>query len=160
MVALDVHSPSLDPPLGDFVVTDLATACLHFKTAKIATLLKPDDMSLREPLKHTRWRLQQLSIVDYLRMVEQAHAEASALRGIIDPCSPPRHEHCDAVAEDPAQQQHDDEAKPGIDAIAVDQSATEAPAVVPEGVSTQRKKTNSVPDRRHSARRAKPRRGQ
>jgi hypothetical protein len=47
-------------------VTDLATACLHFKTAKIATLLNPDNMSLREPLKHTRWRLQQLSIVDYL----------------------------------------------------------------------------------------------
>jgi hypothetical protein len=124
-------------------VTDLATACLHFKTAKMATLLNPDDMSLREPLKHTRWRLQQLSIVDYLRMVEQAHAEVSARR--------------DAVAEDRAQQQHDDEAKPGIDAIAVDQSAA-----VPAGnhPSPQRKESKSVPDRGHSARRPRSRRDQ
>ncbi len=143
-------------------MTDLATACLHFKTAKIATLLNPDDISLREPLKHTRWRLQQLSIVDYLRMVEQAHAEASALRGITDPCSPSRHEHRYPVADDRAPQQHNDEAKPGIDAIAVDQSAAVAPAVVPAGdhLSPQRKNSNSVPDRGHSARRPRPRRGQ
>jgi hypothetical protein len=143
-------------------VTDLATACLHFKTAKIATLLNPNDMSLREPLKHTRWRLQQLSIVDYLRTVEQAHAEASALRGITDPCSLPRHEHRDAVAEDGAQQQHNNEAKPGIDPITVDPSEAVGPAVVPAGnrPSPQRKESNSVPDRGHSARRPRPRRGQ
>jgi hypothetical protein len=148
--------------LGDLIVTDLATACLHFKTAKVATLLNPGDMSLREPLKHTRWRLQQLSIVDYLRMVEQAHAEASAMRGIADPCSPPRHEDRDAVAEDLAQQQHNDEAKPGIDDIVVDQSVAVAPAVVPAGghLSPQRKKSNSFPDRGHSAKRPRPRRGQ
>jgi hypothetical protein len=147
---------------GDFVVTDLATACLHFKTAKIATLLNPDNMSLREPLKHTRWRLQQLSIVDYLRMIEQAHVEASALRGITDQCSPPRQEHRDAVADDGAQQQHNDEAKPGIDAIAVDPSAALGPAVVPaqKNPSPQRKESKSIPDRRHSARRARRRRGQ
>jgi hypothetical protein len=151
---------------GDFVVTDLSKACLHFKTAKIATLLNPDDMSLREPLKHTRRRLQQLSIVDYLRMVEQAHAEATALRGITDQCSPAQQEHCDAVAEDRAEQQHNDEAKPGIDAAAepgVDAIAIDAAvgsAVVPaeEHPKTQRKESNSVLDRRHSARRPKPRR--
>ena len=86
-------------------MTDLATACVHFKAAKIAALLNPDDMSLREPLKHTRWRLQQLSIVDYLRMVEQGHAEASALRGITEQCSPARQEHCDTLAEDRDQAQ-------------------------------------------------------
>ena len=143
-------------------MTDLATACVHFKTAKIAALLNPDDMSLREPLKHTRWRLQQLSIVDYLRMVEQAHAEASALRGITNPCSLPRQEHRDALGEDRAQQQHNDEAKPGIDAIAVDPFAEVDPAVVPAGnyPSPPRKESNSVPNREHSARRPKPRRGQ
>jgi hypothetical protein len=143
-------------------VTDLATACLHFKTAKIATLLNPDDMSLRDPLRHTRWRLQQLSIVDYLRMVEQAHAEASALRGITDQCSPPRQEHRDAVAEDRAQQQHNDEAKLGIDASAVAPSTAVGPAVVPAGKNPapQRKESNSIPDRGHSARRPRPRRGQ
>ena len=149
-------------------MTDLSTACLHFKTAKIATLLNPDDMSLREPLKNTRWRLQQLSIVDYLRMVEQAHAEASALRGMTDQCSPPQQEHRDAVAEDRSEQQHNDEAKPGIDlaaepeidAIAVDPSAAAGSAVVPAGEhpKPQRKESNSVLDRRHSARRPKPRR--
>jgi hypothetical protein len=130
-------------------VTDLATACLHFKAAKIATLLNPDDMSLREPLKHTRWRLQQLSLVDYLRMVEQADAEASALRGITDQCSPPRHEHRDAVAEDRAQQQHNDEAKLGIDAIAVAPSAAVGPAIAPAGEypSAQRNESTSVSDR-------------
>ena len=143
-------------------MTDLATARLHFKTAKIATLLNPDDVSLREPLKHTRWRLQQLSVVDYLRMVEQAHAEASALRGITDPCSLPRHEHRDAVAEDRAQQQHNDEAKLGIDVITVPPSATVGPKVVLAGKhpSPQRKESNSVPHRGHSAKRQRPRRGQ
>jgi hypothetical protein len=143
-------------------VTDLATACHHFKTAKIATLLNPDDRSLREPLTHTRWRLQQLSIVDYLRMVEQAHAEASALRGIADQCSPPPQEHRDAVADDRAEQQYNDEAKPGIDAIAVAPSAAVGPAAVPAGKnpSPQRKEANSVPDRGHSVRRPRPRRGQ
>ena len=150
-------------------MTDLATACIHFKTAKIAALLNPDDMSLREPLKHTRWRLQQLSIVDYLRMVEQAHAEASALRGITDQCSPPRQEHCDALAEDRDQQQHNDEAKPGIEeaakpginAIAVAPLAAVGPAVVPaaENSPPQQNESTSVPDRGHSAKRRKPRRG-
>ena len=147
-------------------MTDLAAACHHFKTAKIATLLNPDDMSLREPLKHTRWRLQQLSTVDYLRMVEQAHAEASALRGITDQCSPPRHEHRDAGAEDRAPQQHDDEAKQGIeeaakpriDAIAVAPSAAVGPAVAGENPPPQRNESTSVPDRGHSAKRRKPRR--
>ena len=150
-------------------MTDLSTACLQFKSAKTATLLNPDDMSLREPLQHTRWRLQQLSIVDYLRMVEQAHAEASALRGITDQCSPPQQEHRDAVAEDRAEQRHNDEAKPGIDeaakpgidAIAVEPSAAAGPAIVPfaDNPPPQPKESNSVPNRGHSARRPRPRRG-
>jgi hypothetical protein len=143
-------------------VIDLATACLHFKTAKIATLLNPSDMSLREPLKHTRWRLQQLSIVDYLRTVEQAHAEASALRGTTDQYLPPQHEQHDAIAEGSAERQNNEEAKLGIDAIAVAPSATVDPKVVPAGKhpSSQRKGSASVPDRGHSARRPRPRRGQ
>jgi hypothetical protein len=141
-------------------VTDFATACRDFKDAKIAALLNPDDTSLRDPLKHTRWRLQKLSIVDYLRMVEQAHAEASAIRGITDQCSPPQHEHRDAGADDTTQQQHDGEAKPGIDAVAVEPSAAAGAAIVTaEHPSTQRKKSASAPDRGHSARRPKPRRG-
>src|SRR5262245_32849637 len=140
---------------GDFVVTDLTTACRDFMDAKIATLLNPYDMSLREPLKHTRWRLQQLSIVDYLRTVEQAHAEASARRGTTDQYSPPQHEHHDAIAEGPAEQQHNDEAKLGIDVITVPPSATVGPKVVLAGKhpSPQRK------DRGPSAGRPRPRRG-
>jgi hypothetical protein len=149
-------------------MTDLATACVHFKTAKIAALLNPDDISLREPLKHTRWRLQQLSIVDYLRMLEQAHAEASALRGMTDQCSTPRQEHRDTLAEGRDQQQHNDEAKPlieeavtpAINAIAVAASAAAGSAVVPNGENPppQRNESTSVPDRGHSAKRRKPRR--
>ena len=147
-------------------MTDLATACIHFKTAKIAVLLNPDDISLREPLKHTRWRLQQLSIVDYLRMLEQAHAEASALRGITDQRSTPRQEHHDTLAEDRDQQQHNHETKPlieeavkpAINATAVASSAAAGPAVVPEGENPPRNESTSVPDRGHSAKRRKPRR--
>ena len=148
-------------------MTDLATACVHFKTAKIAALLNPDDISLREPLKHTRWRLQQLSIVDYLRMLEQAHAEASALRGMTDQCSTPRQEHRDTLAEGRDQQQHNDEAKPlieeagkpAINAAAVAASAA-GPVVEPDGETPppQRTESTSVPDRGHSAKRRKPRR--
>ena len=141
---------------------DLTAACLHFKTAKIATLLNPDDMSLREPLKHTRWRLQQLSIVDYLRMVEEAHAEASAVRGTIDQYSPPQHEHHDAIAEGSAEQPHNDEAELGSQAISVAPPATVDPKVVAVGKhpSSQRKGSASGSDRGNSARRPKARRGQ
>ena len=150
-------------------MTDLAAARVHFKTAKIAALLNPDDISLREPLKHTRWRLQQLSIVDYLRMLEQAHAEASALRAITDQCSTPRQEHRDTLTEDRDQQQHNDEAKPGIEeaakpginAIAVAPLAAVGPAVVPaaENSPPQQNESTSVPDRGNSTKRRKPRRG-
>jgi len=150
-------------------MTDLAAARVHFKTAKIAALLNPDDISLREPLKHTRWRLQQLSIVDYLRMLEQAHAEASALRAITDQCSTPRQEHRDTLTEDRDQQQHnhetklliDETAKPAINATAVASSAAAGPAVVTdeENAPPQRNEPISVPDRGNSTKRRKPRRG-